>query len=96
MADFFAFFAVLIVCFILDLIFFPMICSFQDVSGWEFRKIVRDLLQAQKRNILVLRLLKRLCAKTVVLSMYPVPVHCRGEVSAISDSALKALKKVSL
>jgi hypothetical protein len=50
MADFFAFFVVLFLCFILDLIFFPVICSFQDVSGWKLRKIVRDLLQAQKGN----------------------------------------------
>ena len=48
MADFFAFFVVLFLCFILDLIFFPVICSFEDVSGWKLRKIVRDLPQAQK------------------------------------------------
>ena len=50
MADFFAFFVVLFLCFILDLIFFPVICSSQDVSGWKVRKIVRDLPQAQKGN----------------------------------------------
>ena len=50
MADFFAFFVVLFLCFILDLIFFPVICSFQDVSEWKLRKIVRDLSQAQKGN----------------------------------------------
>ncbi len=50
MADFFAFFVVLFLCLILDRIFFPVICSFQDVSGWKLRKIVRDLPQAQKRN----------------------------------------------
>jgi hypothetical protein len=47
MADFFAFFVVLFLCFILDLIFFPVICSFQDVNGWKLRKIVRDLPQEQ-------------------------------------------------
>ncbi|MGB2845378.1 MAG: hypothetical protein WBC02_11030, partial [Candidatus Aminicenantaceae bacterium] len=50
MADLFAFFIVLFLCFILDLIFFPVISSFQDVSGWKLRKIVRDLPQAQKGN----------------------------------------------
>jgi len=50
MADFFVFFVVLFLCSILDLIFFPVICSFQDVSGWKLRKIVRDLPQAQKGN----------------------------------------------
>jgi len=50
MADLFAFFVVLFLCFIVDFIFFPVICSFQDVSGWKLRKIVRDLLQAQKGN----------------------------------------------
>jgi hypothetical protein len=49
MADFFAFFVVLFLCFILDLIFFPVICLFQDVSGWKLRRIARDLPQAQKR-----------------------------------------------
>ena len=55
MADFLAFFVVLFLCFILDLIFFPVICSFQDVSGWKSRKIVRDLLQAQKGNSFLLK-----------------------------------------
>ena len=50
MADFFAFFVVLFLCFVLDRIFFQVIYSFQDVSGWKLRKIVRDLLQAQKGN----------------------------------------------
>jgi len=50
MVDLFAFFVVLFLCFIVDFIFFPVICSFQDVSGWKLRKIVRDLLQAQKGN----------------------------------------------
>jgi hypothetical protein len=50
MADFFAFFVVLSLCFIPDLIFFPVIFSFQDVSGWKLSKIVRDLPQAQKGN----------------------------------------------
>jgi len=50
MAYFFAFFVVLFLCLILDLIFFPVICSFQDVSGWKLRKIVRYLPQAQKGN----------------------------------------------
>jgi YaiO family outer membrane protein len=36
--------------FILDRIFFPVICSFQGVNGWKLRKIVRDLPQAQKGN----------------------------------------------
>jgi hypothetical protein len=44
------FFAVLFLCFILDLIFFPVISSFQDVNGWKLRKIVRDFPQAQKGN----------------------------------------------
>ncbi len=48
MADFFAFFVVSFLCFILDLIFLPVIGLFQDVSGWKLRKIVRDLPQAQK------------------------------------------------
>ena len=48
MADFSAFSVVLLLCFILDLIFFPVICLFQDVSAWKLRKIVRDLPQAQK------------------------------------------------
>jgi hypothetical protein len=43
-----AFFVVLFLCFILDFIFFPVICSFKGVSGWKLRKIVRDLPQAQK------------------------------------------------
>jgi hypothetical protein len=50
MAASFAFFVVLFLCFILDRIFFPVICSFQDVSGWKLRKTVRDLPQAQKGN----------------------------------------------
>jgi len=50
MVDFFAFFVVLFLCFILDLIFFPVISSFQDISGWKLWKIVRDLPQAQKVN----------------------------------------------
>ncbi len=50
MADFFAFFVVEFLCVILDFIFFPVICSFQDVSGWKLRKIMRDLQQAQKEN----------------------------------------------
>jgi len=33
-AYYFVFFVVLFLCFILDLIFFPVIGSFQDVSGW--------------------------------------------------------------
>ena len=49
-AYFFAFFVVLFLRFILDLIFFPVICSLQDVSAWKLRKIVRDLLQVQKGN----------------------------------------------
>jgi len=40
-AYFFAFFVVLFLRLILDLIFSPMICSFQDVSEWKLRKIVR-------------------------------------------------------
>ncbi len=48
MADFF--FVVLFLCFILDHIFFLVICSFQDVSRWKLREIVRDLPQAQKGN----------------------------------------------
>lgn len=48
MAYFFVFFVVLFLCFILDLIFFPVISSFQHVSGWKLRKIVRDLKQVQK------------------------------------------------
>ena len=50
MADFFVSFVVLFLCFILDLIFFPVISSFQDVGGWKLRRIARDLPQAQKRN----------------------------------------------
>jgi len=50
MADFFAFFVVLFLCLILDLIFFSVIRSLQDVSGWKLRKIVKDLPQAQKGN----------------------------------------------
>ena len=50
MADFFAFFVFLFLRLILDLIFFYVIRSFQDVSGWKLRKIVRDLFQAQKGN----------------------------------------------
>jgi hypothetical protein len=50
MAESIAFFVVLFLCVILDLIFFPVICSFQDVSEWKLRKIVKDLMQAQKRN----------------------------------------------
>ena len=50
MVDFFAFFIVLFLCLILDLIFSPVICSFQDVSGWKLRRIARDLPQAQKGN----------------------------------------------
>ncbi len=50
MADFFAFFVVLFLCFILDLIFFPVIGSFQDVSAWKLREIVSDLWRAQKGN----------------------------------------------
>ncbi len=50
MADFFVSFVVSFLCFILDLIFFPVISSFQDVGGWKLRRIARDLLQAQKRN----------------------------------------------
>ncbi|MFW6129505.1 MAG: hypothetical protein ACOC6P_04590, partial [Candidatus Aminicenantaceae bacterium] len=48
--SFFAFFVVLFLCFILDLIFFPVICSFQDVSWWKLKEIVRDLPQAKKGN----------------------------------------------
>jgi len=50
MADFFAFFVVLFLCFILDLIFFPVISSFQDVSGWKLWKMSRILWQVQKGN----------------------------------------------
>jgi len=50
MADFFVSFVVLFLCFILDLIFFPVISSFQDVGGWKLRRIARDMPQAQKRN----------------------------------------------
>jgi len=50
MADLFAFFVALSHCLILDPIFLPVICSFQDVSGWKSSKIVRDLPQAQKVN----------------------------------------------
>ena len=46
MAYFFAFFVVLFPCFILDLIFFHVISSFQDVGGWKLRRIARDLSQA--------------------------------------------------
>lgn len=35
---------------ILDLAFFPVIRSLQDVRGWKLREIVRDLPQVQKRN----------------------------------------------
>ena len=56
MVDLFAFFVVLFLCFIVDFIFFPVICSFQDVSGWKLRKIVRDLLQAQKGNSYLLQI----------------------------------------
>jgi hypothetical protein len=41
---------VLFLCFIVDLIFSPVIHSFQDVRGWKSGKIVRDLPQAQKAN----------------------------------------------
>ncbi|MGB2845058.1 MAG: hypothetical protein WBC02_09410, partial [Candidatus Aminicenantaceae bacterium] len=50
MADFFDSFVVLFLCFILDLIFFPVISSFQDVGRWKLRRIARDLPQAQKGN----------------------------------------------
>jgi len=50
MADFFAFFVVLFLCFNLDLIFFLVICSFQHVIGWKLRKIVRDLMPSPKPN----------------------------------------------
>ena len=50
MADFFAFFVVLLLFLVLDLTFFHVICSFQDISGWKLRKIVRDLWRAQKGN----------------------------------------------
>jgi len=50
MADFFAFSVVLFLCFILDLIFFPVICSFQDVKEWKVRKIVRDSMPSPKPN----------------------------------------------
>jgi hypothetical protein len=43
-------FVVLFLCLILDLTFFPVINSSQDISGWKLRKIVGDLLQAQKGN----------------------------------------------
>ena len=46
----FCFFCLFVLCFILDLIFFPVISSFQDVSWRKSRKIVRDLSQAQKGN----------------------------------------------
>ena len=49
-ADFFAYFVVFVFCLILDLIFFSVICSLQDVSWRKLRKIVRDLWWAQKRN----------------------------------------------
>jgi hypothetical protein len=49
-AYFFAFFVLLFLGFILDLIFFAVTSSFQDVSGWKMGKIVRDLQQAQKGN----------------------------------------------
>ncbi len=49
-ADFFTFFVVLFLCFILDLIFFPVICSFQGVSGWKLDKNVSKTRQAQKPN----------------------------------------------
>ncbi len=35
---------------VIDLFVFPVISSFQDVSGWKLRRIARDLPQAQKRN----------------------------------------------
>ena len=50
MAGFFAFFVVLFLCFILDLIFFPVISSFQDVSVWKLWKMSRILWQVQKLN----------------------------------------------
>jgi len=50
MADFFSFFVVLFLCFILDLIFFPVICSFQHVIEWKLRKIVRDSTPSPKPN----------------------------------------------
>jgi len=40
----------LFLCFIVDLIFSPVIYSFQDVRRWKSGKIVRDLPQAQKTN----------------------------------------------
>jgi len=45
MADFFAFFVVLFLCVIVDFIFFPVICLFQDVSAWKLRKMSRILWQ---------------------------------------------------
>ena len=33
-----------------DFVFLDVILSFQGVSGWILGKIVRDLMQAQKRN----------------------------------------------
>ncbi len=50
MADFFAFFVNLFLCFILDLIFFTVICSFHHVIGWKLRKIVRDSMPSPKPN----------------------------------------------
>ncbi len=50
MADFIAFLVVLLLCFILDLIFFPVICSFQHVTRWKLRKILRDSMPSPKPN----------------------------------------------
>jgi hypothetical protein len=48
-AYFFALSVVLFLCFIVDLIFSPVIHLFQDFRGWKPGKIVRDLPQAQKK-----------------------------------------------
>ena len=80
MADFFAFFVVLFLCFILNLIFFPVISSFQDVSGWKLRKIMRNLKQVQKGNSYLLEELWF----SVSMLFYPDfpglhPVSCHAE-----------------
>ena len=50
MADFTAFFVVLLLFLVLDLIFFHVICSFQDISGWKLRKIAWNRRRTQKAN----------------------------------------------
>ena len=68
---------------------FPVISSFQDVSSWKLRRIVRDLPQAQKRNSYKHHSFKFSAKKNLRISFLCLPQILRNFLRFPPDDILK-------